>query len=58
MGATATETAVEPVPEAGAPAYYVDPSLLIFKDGRVLNVIAADRRQAVAVAAKALVRLE
>ncbi len=58
MGATAPETLVEPVPEVGAAAYYADPSLLVLKGGQVLNIIAADRRQAVAVAAKALPRFE
>jgi hypothetical protein len=57
-GATAKETAVEPVPEVGLPAYYVDPSLVILKNGQVLNIIAADRRQAVAVAAKAVPRFQ
>jgi hypothetical protein len=44
---------VDPVPEVGKPAYYVDPTLIILKDGRVLSILAADRKQAVAVAAKA-----
>lgn len=57
-GATPKETAVEPVPEVGLPAYYVDPSLVILKNGQVLNIVAADRRQAVAVAAKALPRFK
>lgn len=55
-GATPKETTVDPVPEVGIPAYYVDPSLVIFKDGRVLSIIAADRKQAVAVAAKVVPR--
>ena len=55
-GAAPKETAVEPVPEVGSPAYYVDPTLVILKDGRVLSILAADRRQAVGVAAKALPR--
>jgi hypothetical protein len=55
-GATPKETAVEPVPEVGLPAYYVDPSLVILKNGQVLSIVAADRLQAVAVAAKALPR--
>jgi hypothetical protein len=55
-GATAKETTVDPAPEVGSPAYYVDPSLVIFKEGRVLSIIAADRKQAVAVAAKAVPR--
>ena len=57
-GATVKETAVEPVPEVEAPAYYVDPSLLVLtKTGRVLNVVADGRAQAVSVAAKALGRV-
>jgi hypothetical protein len=55
-GAAPKETAVEPVPEVGSPAYYVDPTLVVFKEGRVLSILAADRKQAVAVAAKALPR--
>lgn len=47
---------VEPVPEVGEPAYYVDPTLIILKEGRVLSILAADRKQAVAVAAKAVPR--
>jgi hypothetical protein len=47
---------VEPVPEVGKPAYYVDPTLIILKDGRVLSILAADQKQAVAVAAKAVPR--
>jgi hypothetical protein len=42
----------------GESAYFVDPSLVVFKKGKVLNIIAADRKQAVAVAAKALPRFE
>ncbi len=57
-GATPKETAVEPVPEVGSPAYYVDPTLVVLKGRRVLSILAADRRQAVAVAAKALPRFE
>lgn len=55
-GATPKETTVDPVPEVGSPAYYVDPTLVVFKDGPVLSILAADRRQAVAVAAKTLPR--
>jgi hypothetical protein len=55
-GAAPKETAVEPVPEVGSPAYYVDPTLVVFKEGRVLGILAADRKQAVAVAAKAVPR--
>ena len=38
------------------PAYYVDPQLVILKDGRVLGIVAGDRKQAVAAAAKAVPR--
>jgi hypothetical protein len=55
-GATPKETVVEPAPEVGLPAYYVDPSLVILKNRQVLNIVAADRKQAVAVAAKVLPR--
>jgi hypothetical protein len=55
-GAAPPLAAVEPVPEVGSPAYYVDPTLVVFKEGRVLSILAADRKQAVAVAAKALPR--
>jgi hypothetical protein len=54
-GATINETAVEPVPEVKAPAYYADPTLFVLEGGRVL-AIAASRPHAVAVAAKALPR--
>jgi hypothetical protein len=47
---------VDPAPEVGQPAYYVDPQLVILKDGRVLGIVAADRKQATAVAAKAVPR--
>jgi hypothetical protein len=47
---------VDPAPEVGQPAYYVDPQLVILKDGRVLGIVAADRKQASAVAAKAVPR--
>jgi hypothetical protein len=57
-GVTPKETSVEPVPEVGSPAYYVDPTLLVLKGRRVLSILAADRPQAVAVAAKALPRFE
>lgn len=56
MGATVKETTVDPAPEVGEPAYYVSPSLLVLKHSRVLNIVAADRKQAVAVAAKVLPR--
>jgi hypothetical protein len=59
MGATVKETAVEPVAEVEAPAYYVDPSLLVLtRTGRVLNVTADGRAQAVAAAGKALGRVQ
>jgi hypothetical protein len=54
-GATFKETAVEPVPEVKAPAYYADPTLFVLKNGQLLG-IAASRPHAVAVAAKALPR--
>jgi hypothetical protein len=54
-GATVKETAVEPVPEIEAPAYYADPTLFVLKGGKVL-AIAAVRPHAVAAAAKALPR--
>jgi hypothetical protein len=57
-GVTVKETAVEPVPQLGDAAYYVDPSLVVLSHGRVLNITAADRRQAVAVAGKVLPRFE
>jgi hypothetical protein len=57
-GATVKETTVDPAPEVEAPAYYVDPSLLVLtKSGQVLNIVADGRPQAVAVAGKALGRL-
>ena len=57
-GATVKETAVEPVSQVGDAAYYVEPSLVVLSHGRVLNITAADRKQAVAVAAKVLPRFE
>jgi hypothetical protein len=57
-GATVKETAVEPVSQVGDAAYYVEPSLVVLSQGRVLNIVAADRKQAVAVAAKVLPRFE
>ena len=48
---------VEPVQGVGDAAYYLDPSLLVLVGDRVLNIVAP-RSQAVAVAAKALPRLE
>ena len=56
LGDAVKPTTVDPVPEVGKPAYYVDPTLVILKDGRVLSIVAADRKQAVAVAAKAVPR--
>jgi hypothetical protein len=53
LGDAVKPTTVDPAPEVGKPAYYVDPTLVILKDGRVLGIVASDRRQAVAVAAKA-----
>ena len=58
MGVTIKPTAVEPVPQVGDAAYYVDPSLIVLSHGRVLNITAADRRQAVAVAGKVLPRFK
>jgi hypothetical protein len=52
-----TESTPQEVREVGAPAYYIDPSLFVFKEGRVL-AIAADRPKAVAIAAKALPRFK
>ena len=53
LGDAAEPTTVDAAPEVGKPAYYVDPTLIVLKDGRVLSILAADRKQAVAVAAKA-----
>ena len=47
-----------PVPAVGDAAYFVDPTLIVLKQGRVLNIMAADRAQAVAVAGKVLPRFE
>jgi hypothetical protein len=55
-GATVKETTVDPVPGIGDAAYFADPSLVVLKGGRVLNIIAADRKQAEAVAGKAVAR--
>ena len=57
-GATVKETAVEPVSGVGDAAYFVEPSLLVLSRGRVLNITAADRDQAVAVAQKVVPRFE
>lgn len=56
LGDAVKPTTVDPVPEVGKSAYYVDPTLVILKDGRVLSIVAADRKQATAVAAKAVPR--
>ena len=53
LGDAVKPTTVDPVPDVGDAAYYVDPTLVILKNGRVLSIAAADRKQAVAVAAKA-----
>jgi hypothetical protein len=59
MGVTVKETAVEPVPEVGAPAYFVDPSLVVLtRTGQVLSVTADGRAPAVAAAGKALPRVK
>ena len=47
-GATVKETAVEPVPQVGDAAYYVDPSLIVLSHQRVLNITAGNREQAFA----------
>ncbi len=57
-GATVKETAVEPVSGVGDDAYYVEPSLLVLSRGRVLNITAGNRDQAVAVAGKVLPRFK
>ena len=57
-GATVKETQVEPVPNVGDAAYFVEPSLLILSHGQVLSITAADRDQAVAVAGKVVPRFK
>jgi hypothetical protein len=57
-GATVKETAVEPVEQVGDAAYYVEPSLLVLRNGRVLSITAADKNQAVIVAGKVVPRLQ
>ena len=57
-GTTVKETAVEPVSQVGDAAYYVDPSLIILSHGRVLNITASGKDQAVAVAGKVLPRFK
>jgi hypothetical protein len=57
-GGKFTPTAVQPVEGLGAPGYWADPQLFVLnKKGKVLAIVAP-REQAVAVAAKALPRLE
>jgi hypothetical protein len=56
LGDAVKPTKVEPVPDVGESAYYVDPTLIVLKEGRVLSILAADRKQAVEVAAKAVPR--
>ena len=56
LGDAVKPVRVEQVSEVGEPAYYVDPTLIVLKEGRVLSILAADRNQAVAVAAKAVPR--
>ena len=53
LGDAVKPTTVDPVPDVGDAAYYVDPTLVVLKNGRLLSIAAADRKQAVAVAAKA-----
>ena len=55
-GATVKETAVEPVAGVGDAAYFVEPSLLVLSHQRVLNITAANRDQAMAVAKKVVPR--
>jgi len=57
-GVAVKETAVEPVPQVGDAAYFVDPSLVVLSHGRVLNITAADRQQALAVAGKVVPRFK
>ena len=45
----------EPVKELSDPAYYVDPSLYVYRNNRVLGIFA-ERPQALKIAAKALPR--
>ena len=47
----------EVVKELSDPAYYVEPTLLIYRGDRVLGIVA-DRPQALKIAAKALPRLK
>jgi hypothetical protein len=53
LGDAVKPTTVDPVPDLGEAAYYVSPTLIILKDGRVLSILAGDRKQAEAVAEKA-----
>jgi hypothetical protein len=57
-GMTVKEVTVDPVAGVGDAAFYVEPSLVVLKHGRVLNIVAADRKQAVAVAARAIPRFQ
>jgi len=52
LGDAVKPTTVDPVPGVGEAAYYVDPTLIVWKNGRVLSIAAADRKQAIAVATK------
>ena len=56
LGDAFVPTTVDPGPDVGESAYYVDPQLVVLKGGRVLGIIAPDRKQATAVAAKAVPR--
>jgi hypothetical protein len=51
----AKESTIEPVRELSEPAYYVDPSLFVFRNNRVLGIFA-ERPQAIAIATKAIPR--
>ena len=53
LGDAVKPTTVDPVPDIGEAAYYVDPTLIVWTKGRVLSIAARDRDQAIAVAAKA-----
>jgi hypothetical protein len=57
-GMAVKEVTVDPVAGVGDAAFYVEPSLVVLQHGRALNIIAADRKHAVAVAAKALPRFQ
>ena len=51
----AKETVIEPVKGLGVPALYAEPTLLLWRDRRVLTILA-DRPQAEKIAAKLLPR--